>query len=154
MGCALGRLGRGGGRPPVVSAPGREQRHANLGMGGRAVGEQTTRRSCTDDHVVPGPGSFRHSALLCLPENPMSSTEKLKLGLKGTADLVVREEHTAPRVGSGRVHVLATPVMINVIEAAALAAIEPLLPEGRQSLGPRLQIPPFRAPPLGMPSPA
>src|SRR6266853_1344060 len=114
---------------PVVLAACFEQQHAHFGIGGQAVGEQTTRRSCTDDHVVPGPGSFRHSALLCLPENPMSSTEKLKLGLKGTADLVVREEHTAPLVGIGRVHVLATPVMINVIEAAALAAIEHLLPE-------------------------
>ena len=80
----------------------------------------------------------------------MSSTEKLKLGLKGTADLVVREEHTAPRVGSGRVHVLATPVMINVIEAAALAAIEHLLPEGHQSLGTRLDIRHFAATPVGM----
>ncbi len=61
----------------------------------------------------------------------MSSTENLKPGLKGTAELIVGEEHTAPRVGSGRVHVLATPVMINVIEAAALAAIEHLLPAGR-----------------------
>jgi len=80
----------------------------------------------------------------------MSSTEKLKPGLKGTADLVVREEHTAPRVGSGRVHVLATPVMINVIEAAALAAIEHLLPEGHQSLGTRLDIRHFAATPVGM----
>src|SRR5258706_388150 len=46
----------------------------------------------------------------------------LKPGLRGSADLVVGEQHTAPRVGSGKVHVLATPVMINVIEAAALAA--------------------------------
>src|SRR6267142_684603 len=80
----------------------------------------------------------------------MSSTENLRLGLKGTADLVVREEHTAPRVGSGRVHVLATPVMINVIEAAALAAIEHLLPEGHQSLGTRLDIRHFAATPVGM----
>ena len=39
-------------------------------------------------------------------------------------------EHTAPRIGSGRIAVLATPVMINVIEAAALAAVEHLLPGG------------------------
>src|SRR4051794_38960208 len=51
----------------------------------------------------------------------------LKVGLAGSAELVVGEEHTAPRVGSGRVRVLATPVMINLIEAAALAAIEHLL---------------------------
>jgi len=101
-------------------------------------------------HFRSWPGIFGIPALLCLPENPMSSTEKLKPGLKGTADLVVREEHTAPRVGSGRVHVLATPVMINVIEAAALAAIEHLLPEGHQSLGTRLDIRHFAATPVGM----
>ena len=48
-------------------------------------------------------------------------------GLTGTADLVVGPEHTAPFVGSGRIAVLATPVMINVIEAAALAAVEHLI---------------------------
>ena len=80
----------------------------------------------------------------------MSSTEKLKAGLKGSSALTVAEEHTAPRVGSGRVHVLATPVMINVIEAAALAAIEHLLPEGYQSLGTRLDIRHFAATPVGM----
>src|SRR3989442_10055924 len=80
----------------------------------------------------------------------MSSTEKLNPGLKGAAELVVGEEHTAPRVGSGRVHVLATPVMINVIEAAALAAIEHLLPPGHQSLGIHLDVRHFAATPIGM----
>jgi len=80
----------------------------------------------------------------------MSSTDKLKPGLKGTSQLLVAEEHTAPRVGSGRVHVLATPVMINVIEAAALAAIEHLLPQGYQSLGTRLDVRHFAATPVGM----
>ena len=49
---------------------------------------------------------------------------ELPAGLTGTAELVVGEQHTAPRVGSGRIRVLATPVMINLIEAAALAAVE------------------------------
>src|SRR5438270_7312830 len=89
-------------------------------------------------------------ALLCPQENPMSSTENLKPGLKGTAELIVGEEHTAPRVGSGRVHVLATPVMINVIEAAALAAIEHLLPAGYQSLGTHLDVRHLAATPVGM----
>jgi len=80
----------------------------------------------------------------------MSSTDNLKPGLKGVSQLLVAEEHTAPRVGSGRVHVLATPVMINVIEAAALAAIEHLLPEGYQSLGTRLDIRHFAATTVGM----
>lgn len=71
-------------------------------------------------------------------------------GLTGSAELVVREEHTAPRIGSGKVHVLATPVMINVIEAAALAAIEHLLPPGHQSLGTRLDVRHVAATPVGM----
>jgi predicted thioesterase len=85
-----------------------------------------------------------------MQEKTMSSTEKLRPGLKGSSTLIVAEEHTAPRVGSGRVHVLATPVMINVIEAAALAAIEHLLPERYQSLGTRLDIRHFAATPVGM----
>ena len=71
-------------------------------------------------------------------------------GLEGIAELVVGEEHTAPRIGSGRVHVLATPVMINLIEAAALAAIEHLLPAGYQSLGTHLDVHHVAATPVGM----
>ena len=75
---------------------------------------------------------------------------QLKPGIAGKADLIVAEEHTAPRVGSGRVHVLATPVMINLIEAAALAAIEHLLPEGYQSLGTLLDVRHIAATPVGL----
>jgi len=74
----------------------------------------------------------------------------IRPGLSGTAQLTVGEEHTAPRVGSGRVHVLATPVMINLIEAAALEAIERLLPEGHQSLGTVLNVRHIAATPVGM----
>src|SRR6185503_20301223 len=71
-------------------------------------------------------------------------------GFAGQATLLVGEEHTAPRVGSGRVHVLATPVMINLIEAAALAAVEHLLPAGHQSLGTVLNVRHIAATPVGM----
>ena len=71
-------------------------------------------------------------------------------GLTGTAEIVVGPEHTAPFVGSGRIAVLATPVMINVIEAAALAAVEHLLPAGHQSLGIRLDISHTAATPVGL----
>ena len=75
---------------------------------------------------------------------------QLKQGITGQAELVVGEEHTAPRVGSGRVRVLATPVMINLIEAAALAAVEHLLPAGYQSLGTLLNVRHVAATPVGM----
>lgn len=80
----------------------------------------------------------------------MTTLAKIVPGLKGVAELVVDEEHTAPRVGSGRVHVLATPVMINLIEAAALNAVEHLLPPGYQSLGTRLDVKHYAATPVGM----
>jgi len=74
----------------------------------------------------------------------------LRPGLRGEAFLTVGEEHTAPRVGSGAIHVLATPVMINLIEAAALAAVEERLPPGHQSLGTLLNVRHIAATPVGM----
>ena len=71
-------------------------------------------------------------------------------GLTGRAGLVVGEEHTAPRVGSGLVHVLATPVMINLFEAAALDALDKHLPPGYQSLGTVLNVRHIAATPVGM----
>ncbi len=74
----------------------------------------------------------------------------LEAGLTGSAELLVGFEHTAPSVGSGVVPVLATPVMINLFEAAALAAVERLLPAGHQSLGIHLDVRHFAATPIGM----
>ena len=71
-------------------------------------------------------------------------------GLAGTAQLLVGPEHTASFVGSGRIAVLATPVMINIIEAAALNAIEHLLPAGHQSLGIHLDVTHVAATPVGL----
>jgi fluoroacetyl-CoA thioesterase len=80
----------------------------------------------------------------------METKPEIKPGLRGSADLVVGEEHTAPSIGSGKVRVLATPVMINLIEAAALAAVEHLLPAGYQSLGTHLDVRHIAATPVGM----
>src|SRR6266446_6250885 len=65
--------------------------------------------------------------------------ERLKAGMTGSAELRV-----------GKEHVLATPVMINLIEAAALDAVERLLPPGYQSLGTLLQVRHIAATPVGM----
>jgi fluoroacetyl-CoA thioesterase len=80
----------------------------------------------------------------------MTDFSKLKPGLQGYARIHVGVEQTAPSIGSGKVPVLATPVMINVIEAAALAAVEHLLPPGHQSLGIHLDVRHFAATPIGM----
>ncbi len=70
----------------------------------------------------------------------MPDLTRITPGLTGTAETVVTPDQTAPFVGSGRIAVLATLVMINLIEAAALAAVEHLLPEGHQSLGIHLDV--------------
>jgi predicted thioesterase len=80
----------------------------------------------------------------------MPDLSRIQPGLTGTAKLVVAPEHTAPFVGSGRIAVLATPVMINLIEAAALKAVEQLLPAGHQSLGIHLDVRHVAATPVGL----
>ena len=74
----------------------------------------------------------------------------LKPGLTGSVEIVVAEQHTAPHIGSGRVHVLATPVMVNLMEAAALQAVEGLLQPGHQTVGTHLDITHVAATPVGM----
>ena len=80
----------------------------------------------------------------------MIDLSRITPGLTGTTETVVTPDQTAPFVGSGRIAVLATPVMINLIEAAALAAVEHLLPEGHQSLGIHLDVSHVAATPVGL----
>ena len=80
----------------------------------------------------------------------MDLPAQLQPGLTGRTELIVGEQHTAPRVGSGLVHVLATPVMINLFEAAALDAVDKHLPAGYQSLGTVLNVRHIAATPVGM----
>ena len=75
---------------------------------------------------------------------------QLKPGLRGSIEIVVGEQHTAPHIGSGRVRVLATPVMVNLMEAAALQAVEGLLPPGHQTVGIHLDVTHVAATPVGM----
>ncbi len=80
----------------------------------------------------------------------MSDLDAIRPGLTGTASLVVAAQHTAPHVGSGIVPVLATPVMVNLMEAAALAAVERFLPPGQQTVGTVLSVRHFAATPVGI----
>ena len=80
----------------------------------------------------------------------MVDLSRLQPGLIGSAELIVGEEHTAPRVGSGRVHVLATSTMINSMEAASLNAVEHIMPPAHQSLGTLLEVKHYAATPVGM----
>lgn len=81
---------------------------------------------------------------------PALDLSAIRPGLSGRSQLRVGPKHTAPRVGSGNIAVLATPVMINVIEAAALESVEKLLPAGYQSLGTHLDVKHTAATPVGL----
>ena len=74
----------------------------------------------------------------------------LEPGLKGSTEILVGTRDTAPHVGSGKIKVLATPVMVMMMEEAALNAVEGLLPEGHQTVGTRLDITHTAATPVGM----
>ena len=80
----------------------------------------------------------------------MNTTSHLSAGLSGNAEILVGTRDTAPHVGSGKVKVLATPVMVGLMEEASLNAVEGLLPPGHQSVGTRLDITHVAATPVGM----
>ncbi len=67
-----------------------------------------------------------------------------------STEIVVGTRDTAHHVGSGKIKVLATPVMVMLLEEAALNAVEGLLPDGFQSVGTRLDIKHIAATPVGM----
>jgi predicted thioesterase len=74
----------------------------------------------------------------------------LKPGLTGSTEIVVGTRDTAPHVGSGKIKVLATPVMVSLMEEAALNAVEGYLPPGQQTVGTRLDITHVAATPVGL----
>jgi len=80
----------------------------------------------------------------------MELPAELASGLTGTAEIVVGTRDTAPHVGSGKIGVLATPIMVNLMEAAALQAVERYMPPGHQTVGTRLDVKHFAATPVGL----
>jgi predicted thioesterase len=80
----------------------------------------------------------------------MSEFKDIVPGLSGRSEITVAEEHTAPHVGSGQVRVLATPVLSNLWEAAALDAAERFVPAGHQTVGTLLSLRHLAATPVGM----
>lgn len=56
-------------------------------------------------------------------------------GLRFTSEMVVTENVTAAKMGSGDMPVLATPAMMALMENAAMQAVAPYLPEGSTTVG-------------------
>jgi predicted thioesterase len=75
--------------------------------------------------------------------------DDIRAGQVGEKTTTVTEALTARHLGSGGVLVYATPAMIALMEGAAVAAIDPLLPAGQASVGVAVSIRHLAATPLG-----
>ncbi len=74
----------------------------------------------------------------------------LKIGMTAEIERIVGEEDTAVRFGSGGVKVFATPMMVALMENAALNAVDPQLGEGFATVGLSLNVNHIAATPVGM----
>ncbi|MGH2681902.1 MAG: thioesterase family protein [Actinomycetota bacterium] len=74
---------------------------------------------------------------------------RLEPGLVATVRQVVGEEDTAEAVGSGDVPVLATPVVLTLVERAAVAAVAPHLDLGTSTVGARVGLDHLAPTPVG-----
>ena len=76
--------------------------------------------------------------------------QQMPLGAKGSFSLVVTPDHLANRFKDAMLPpVLATPVMIMVMENAALNAMKPYLDVGETALGTRVDVRHLSATPVG-----
>ncbi|HEY8195297.1 MAG TPA: thioesterase family protein [Hyphomicrobium sp.] len=80
----------------------------------------------------------------------MADLSKLRIGLIGSASALVTEQRLATTVGSGDAPVFASPMLIAVMEAAAVDCVEAQLPEGHQSLGMHLDVTHSAPTPIGL----
>lgn len=70
----------------------------------------------------------------------MADLSNLKPGLKGSASTLVTRDKLALHVGSGSAPVFASPMMIALMEGAAVDCVERLLPTGHESLGTHIDV--------------
>jgi predicted thioesterase len=70
----------------------------------------------------------------------MNTSEYIKSGISKNKDFVVKADHTTSHVGSGTIHVLATPAMIAYMEITSNRLLQAYLPEGFSSVGTSVNI--------------
>lgn len=80
----------------------------------------------------------------------MADLSRIHVGLTGTARVIVTDAQLATTVGSGDALVFASPMMVALMEAAAVDAIKAALPDGYQSLGMHLDVSHTAPTPLGL----
>ena len=71
-------------------------------------------------------------------------------GIKGRQETTVTAANVATTVGSGRVEVFATPMMIALIEKAAIMSVDPFLEKGQSTVGTQVNVSHVAATPVGM----
>lgn len=94
------------------------------------------------------------SLLLCTYKKTKEEEEivefDLKTGMMNELEIVVEHKHTAEAMGSGGVKVFATPMMIALMEGAALKSVASHLPENFTTVGLSLHVGHIAATPVGM----
>jgi fluoroacetyl-CoA thioesterase len=76
--------------------------------------------------------------------------DQIRPGLVGESKLTVTKEVTASAYGSGLVAVLATPVMVGLMENASVDAIQKHIPPGQTSVGIEVCVKHLAATPIGL----
>ena len=71
-------------------------------------------------------------------------------GLMGKAEMIVKEGGLVRRLGNSPIDVLSTPRLIQLMEEAAVNAIQDIIPPDQLSLGTEVKIKHLSATPLGM----
>ncbi|MBP5247151.1 MAG: thioesterase family protein [Fibrobacter sp.] len=74
----------------------------------------------------------------------------LQEGITGSVEFIVDDEHTAKEIGSGSLEVLATPVMISMLEKAAWTTVQPYLAENCTTVGSQINVSHESPTPIGM----
>jgi len=75
---------------------------------------------------------------------------ELTPGMVHEESLVVEDQHTAVHLGSEGVKVLATPIMVALMEASARNLADPTLKPGHMTVGTALTVKHLAATPMGM----
>ena len=75
---------------------------------------------------------------------------ELKVGLIGSAEVLVSENNTAKTMGSGALDVFATPAMIALMEKAASLALKTFIDEECSTVGTMINVKHMAATPIGM----
>ena len=73
----------------------------------------------------------------------------LEKGIKGHGEELVTMELTASHIGSGTVRVLATPMMIALMEKTSRISVKPYLEEGEETVGIHVNVSHVASTPIG-----